>query len=105
MRSKVLKIFKLSFRQVIASGAQDSSFGIFGGSEEVFNILTECKKVDHTLRGAILPKKKRKDKGLNTKKGQAKKPVARGSKKGKGKPDKRNNKKAGTGAKASDNKS
>ena len=52
-----------------------------------------------------MPKKQQKDKGLNTKKRQAKKPVAKGSKKGKGKPDKRNNKKAGTGAKASDNKS
>ena len=59
MRSKVLKIFKLSFRQVIASGAQDSSVGIFGGSEEVFNLLTERKKVNHILRGAILPKKSR----------------------------------------------
>ena len=73
MQSKVLRIFKLSFRQVIASGAQDSFVGNFGGSEEVFNILTERKKVDHALKSAILPKKKWKDKGLNTKKGQAKK--------------------------------
>ena len=33
VRSKVLSIFKPSFRQVIASGAQESLVGIFGGCE------------------------------------------------------------------------
>ena len=63
VRSKVLSIFKPSFRRVIASSAQESSVGIFGGSEGVINRLTKRKKVDQALRGTILPNKKNKGKG------------------------------------------
>ena len=41
VRSKVLSIFKSSFRRVIASGAQESSVGIFGGCEAVINHISE----------------------------------------------------------------
>ena len=86
VRSKVLGSFKPSFRGVIASGSQESSVGNFGGYEEVINRLTKCKKVDQALRGAFLPTKKNskgKGKGSNSKKGQAMKPAAKVSKKGK----------------------
>ena len=55
VRTKVLSIFKPSFRWVIASGVLESSVGIFGGSEAVINRITERKKVEQVLRGAIMP--------------------------------------------------
>ena len=105
VRTKVLSIFKPSFRRLIASGAQESSVGIFGGTEAVINRNTEGKKVAQTVRGALMPTKKTgkgRGRGSNTKKGQAK-PAAGGSQKGKKKPHKRNNAKKGR-AKATDTK-
>ena len=64
---------------MIASRAQESSVGIFGGCESVINQISERKKVDQVLRGAFLPtKKNNKGKGKcpNARKGQAKKLAA-----------------------------
>ena len=100
VRTKMLSIFKPSYRSVIASGAEGSKDGIFGGNSAVIDRLTEWKKVDQALRGTVLPTKntsKGKNKGSASKKGSGKnKPAAQGSKKGK-KPRKRQPK-----AKASD---
>lgn len=100
VRKKMLSIFKPSFRTVIGSGAEGSRDGIFGGNNAVIDRLTERKKVDQALRGAVLPTKnasKGKNKSSASKKGSGKnKPAAQGSKKGK-KPRKRQPK-----AKASD---
>ena len=49
VRTNVLSIFKPSFRQVIASGAQEASVGIFGGTDAVINHIMEHKKVDQAV--------------------------------------------------------